>query len=122
MTALAVLLVVWDAGADADHVGAAGWAHAIVAVLAYLAVATGVAVVGILRDRNHLTVIALAALLLFTTFQSFAVFAQIIEGAWLFLVLGLILAGTGYLADRGRRQLAHSLDDLTETSTGGGAR
>jgi uncharacterized membrane protein len=122
VTALAVLLVLWEAGADVDEVGAAGWAHAIVAVLTYLAVATGVAVMGILRDRNHLTVIALAALVIFTTFQSFAVFAQIIEGAWLFLVVGLILAGTGYLADRGRRQLAHSLDELTDPSTHGGLR
>lgn len=108
---LAAVLVLWEAGADADDIGAAGWAHAVVAVVTYLVVATGVAVVGILRDRNHLTVTALAALVVFVTVQSFAVFAQIIEGAWLFLAVGLVLGGTGYLADRGRRQLASSLDD-----------
>jgi uncharacterized membrane protein len=111
VVALAVLLVLWDAGADTEQVGPGDWAHAVFSVLTYLVVATGVAVVGILRDRNHLTVTALAALVLFTTFQSFAVFAAIIEGAWLFLVVGLILAGSGYLADRGRRQLAHTLDE-----------
>ena len=119
---LAVLLLAWDAGADAGQVGLADWVHAAFSVLTYMAVATGVAVVGILRDRSHLTVTALAALVLFTTFQSFAVFAAIIEGAWLFLVVGLILAGSGYLADRGRRQLADSLDDLTDESPRGGTR
>ena len=34
-----------------------------------------------------------ALVVLFTTFQSFAVFAEIIQGAWLFLVLGLIFLG-----------------------------
>ena len=115
VTGLAVLLLFWDAGADADDVSAAGWAHAAFAVLTYLGVATAVAVVGILRDRSALTVIALAAMVVFTTFQSFAVFAQIIQGAWLFLVVGLILAGTGYVADRARRRLTASLDE-------GGAR
>ena len=109
--ALAVLLLAWEAGAETDQVGILDWAHAAVAVGAYLAVAVGAAVVGILRDAKHLTVTALVAVVLFTTFQSFAVFAQIIEGAWLFLVVGLILAGTGYLADRARRRLAESLDE-----------
>ena len=111
ISALAVALLAWEAGADADEVGLLDWAHAAVAVVAYLAVAVGVAVVGILRDAKHLTVTALVAVVLFTTFQSFAVFARIIEGAWLFLVVGLILAGTGYLADRTRRRLAESLDE-----------
>ena len=111
VTALAVLMVLWDAGTDADDVGVEGWLHAALAVLTYLAVASAVAVVGILRDRSALTVIALAAMVVFTTFQSFAVFAEIIEGAWLFLVVGLILAGTGYVADRARRRLATALDD-----------
>jgi uncharacterized membrane protein len=124
VTTLAVLLLWWDAGADADTVRAQDWAHAAVAVLTYLAVAAGVAVVGVLRDSRRLTAIALVALVIFTTFQSFAVFAQIIQGAWLFLLMGLILGGTGYLADRARRQLASSLDDLTEGDAleDGGAR
>jgi hypothetical protein len=46
----------------------------------------------------------------FTTFQSFAVFAPIIEGAWLFVVLGLIFLGTGFTFDRARRHLAAALE------------
>jgi uncharacterized membrane protein len=114
VTGLAVLLAVWDAGTDADQVGLVDWAHAAVAVIGFLAVSAGAAALGVLRDRTHLTVVAVVALVLFTTFQSFAVFAQIIEGAWLFLAMGLILAGTGWLADRGRRQLAVSLGDVAE--------
>jgi uncharacterized membrane protein len=127
-TGLAVLLLAWEAGTDADRVGVEDWAHAAVAVMTYLLVAAGVAVLGILRDSPQLTVIALAALVLFTTFQAFAVFAQIIQGAWLFLVMGLILAGTGYLADRARRQLTRSLDEYSDSPadtpavTDGGAR
>jgi hypothetical protein len=45
----------------------------------------------------------------FTTFQSFAVFAQIIEGAWLFVVLGLVFLGSGYLFDRARRELTEAV-------------
>ncbi len=123
VTALAVLLLAWDAGSDVDQVGLLDWLHAGVSVLGYLAVSAGIAAIGVLRDRSHLTVIAVAALVLFTTFQSFAVFAQIIQGAWLFLAMGLILAGTGWLADRARRQLTESLGDMAETpATEGGAR
>ncbi len=111
VTGLAVLLVLWDAGADADDVGLVDWAHAALAVLGYLAVSAGVAALGALRDRTELTVIALVALVLFTTVQSFAVFAQIVDGAWLFLLMGLVLAGSGWLADRGRRRLAKTLGE-----------
>lgn len=109
-SALAVLLVLWDAGGDVDRVGAEDWAHAIVAVAAYVALAAGVAVLGVLRDSPRLTALATTAIVLFTTVQSFAVFAQVIQGAWLFVFLGLVLLGTGYAADRGRRQLAASLE------------
>lgn len=115
VTGLAVLLAVWDAGSDAGQVSLVDWAHAATAVVGYLAVSAGVAALGVLRDRAHLTVVAVVGLVLFTTFQSFAVFAQIIDGAWLFLAMGLILAGTGWLADRGRRRLAVSLRDVTPT-------
>ena len=64
-----------------------------------------------LRDSRRLTFLATAALVVFTTTQAFSVFAAIIQGAWLFLVLGLVFAGTGYLADRARRQLARTLAD-----------
>ena len=117
VTGLTLLLVAWEAGADVSDVGLLDWAHAAVAVLGYLAVSAAVAALGVLRDRTELTVIALVALVLFTTVQSFAVFAQIIDGAWLFLVMGLILGGTGWLADRGRRRLAATLGDPSPAPT-----
>ena len=42
---------------------------------------------------------------MFTTVQSFAVFARIVDGAWLFLLLGVVFLGTGLLFDRARRGL-----------------
>jgi uncharacterized membrane protein len=116
ITLAAIGLVAWEAGTDSNAVGAEDWAHAIISVGIYLAVATGVAVIGILRDSGRLTFLALAALTVFTTVQAFAVFNEIIQGAVLFLVIGAILAGTGWLADRGRRQLAQSLDDVVDTN------
>ena len=53
---------------------------------------------------------AMVALVVFTTFQSFAVFAAIIQGAWLFVVLGLVFLGTGLLFDRARRGIAATLE------------
>jgi hypothetical protein len=51
----------------------------------------------------------------FTTFQAFAVFAAIVQGAWLFVLLGLVFVGTGYLADRARRQLTRTLHEQGAT-------
>lgn len=111
-------LVLWEAGADAsERLTVADWAHAGVSVAAYVVVAVGVAVLGTLEDSWRLTLLATAALVVFTTFQSFAVFAQIIQGAWLFVVLGLVFLATGYLFDRARRELAAS---LTPTEDGAG--
>ncbi len=108
--ALSVGLVLWDTGADTGDLDVADWAHAGLSVAVYVAVAVGVAVLGILRDSWRLTALAMAGLAVFTTFQSFAVFAQIIQGAWLFVVLGLIFLGTGYGFDRARRELAATLE------------
>ena len=119
VTLVALGLVAWEAGGDASSVGADDWAHAIISVGVYLAVATGVAVLGILRDSWRLTGLALGTLVIFTTVQAFAVFNAIIQGAVLFVVIGLILAGTGWLADRGRRQLAQTLDTVLEDNPGG---
>ena len=60
----------------------------------------------------------MVGLVVFTTFQSFAVFAPIVTGAWLFVVLGTVFLGTGFLFDRARRELAQVLDD---DSPGGSA-
>jgi uncharacterized membrane protein len=114
IAALGVLLVLWDVGADFDvdrEVGVAGWAHAALGVVAYVAAAAWFAVLGVLRDSRRLTFLATAALVVFTTVQAFSVFAAIVQGAWLFLLLGLVFAGTGWVADRARRQLARSIAD-----------
>lgn len=115
LAAIAIVLVLWEAGADPDNVDLAAWAHAAVAVATYVAAAAGVAVIGIYRDSGRLTAVATIALVIFTTFQSFAVFAQIIQGAWLFVVLGVIFLITGYGFDRVRRRLAATIEeDLAE--------
>lgn len=107
---LSVLLVLWDTGTDVADVDAADWGHAALSVAAYVLVAVGVAALGVLRDNPLLTVEAMIALVVFTTFQSFAVFAPIIQGAWLFVVLGVIFLATGFAFDRARRGLAATLE------------
>lgn len=108
--AIAVALALWETGGDSDVVTAGDWLHAGVAVVAYVLVATAVAALGVLRDSWRLTALATIALVIFTTFQSFAVFARIIEGAWLFVILGVVFLATGFLADRARRRLAQELE------------
>jgi uncharacterized membrane protein len=111
---LGVLLVIWDVGSDfdiGDQVGAAGWAHAAFGVVSYVAASAWFAVLGVLRDSRRLTFVATAALVVFTTAQAFSVFAAILQGAWLFVLLGLVFVGTGWLADRARRQLTRNLAD-----------
>ncbi len=81
------------------------WTRAFVAVAVFLAVASGYAVLGGMRDSSRMTLAATAALVIFTTVQAFAVFAEILSGAALFLLVGVVLIGTGILADRGRRRL-----------------
>ncbi|WP_165820998.1 DUF2157 domain-containing protein [Nocardioides gansuensis] len=107
---MAAVLVAWDTGTDTSNIDAADWAHAGVSVAAYVLVAVGVAALGIVRDNPVLTLLAMLGLVVFTTFQSFAVFAAIIQGAWLFVVLGLVFLATGFLFDRARRGLADVLD------------
>ena len=108
--AFSVLMVLWDTGTDPSSVGVEDWAHAAIGVAAYVAVAVGLAALGTLRDTPVLTVMAMIALVVFTTFQSFAVFAAIIQGAWLFVVLGLVFLGTGLLFDRARRGISANLE------------
>jgi uncharacterized membrane protein len=106
-----VLLVVWESpGPVQGAVPFEGYAHAFISVAVYVIAAGWYAVLGVLRDSSRLTFLGTAALVLFTTVQSFAVFAPIITGATLFLVLGVILLGSGYLFDRGRRRLVANLE------------
>ncbi|WP_203338500.1 DUF2157 domain-containing protein [Nocardioides limicola] len=103
---LAGVLLAWETTRDPwSGVTAGDWLHALVAVGGYLLLATGIAAWGVLHDHPALTWVAVAGLVVFTIVQSFTVFAAVIEGAWLFVVLGLILLGTGWLVDRGRRRL-----------------
>ncbi len=108
---VAALMVLWDTGTDTDTVGLADWAHAAAGVIAFVALAVALVALGTLRDNPVLTVIAMGGLVIFTTFQSFSVFAAIVQGAWLFLVLGLVFLATGFLFDRARRGIAASLED-----------
>ncbi len=106
--AAGLLLVQWEADRDS-------WAHASVGVFVYVAAAGWFAVLGVLRDSRLLTFVATASLVLFTTVQAFSVFAPIFTGAWLFVLLGLVFVGTGYLADRARRQLTRTLHEQGAT-------
>ncbi len=90
---------------DTADLPAGAWVRAVLAVVAYLVVASGYAVLGGMRDTGRLTWLATAALVVFVTVQAFAVFAPILSGAALFLLVGVVLLGTGVLADRGRRRL-----------------
>lgn len=90
---------------DTSNLPPGAWARAVLAVVAYVVVASGYAVLGGMRDTGRLTWLATAALVVFTTVQAFAVFAPVLSGAALFLALGVVLLVTGILADRGRRRL-----------------
>ena len=90
---------------DTADLPAGALVRAVLAVAAYLVVASGYAVLGGMRDTGRLTLLATAALVVFVTVQAFAVFAPILSGAALFLLVGVVLLGTGVLADRGRRRL-----------------
>lgn len=106
-----VLLVLWESPEPIQGVVTTeGYAHAFISVAVYVLAAGWYAVLGVLRDSTRLTSVATAALVLFTTVQSFAVFAPIITGATLFLVLGVTFLGSGYLFDRGRRHLVANLE------------
>ncbi|QKE85583.1 DUF2157 domain-containing protein [Arthrobacter sp. NEB 688] len=103
-----VVLGLWRVSAGLGGVAdptPSDWVRAVVAVLVYLGVTSGYAVLGGMRDAERLTWAATAALVLFTTVQAFAVFAPVLSGAVLFLAVGVVLIGTGVVADRGRRRL-----------------
>lgn len=86
--------------------------RSVLAVLGFLLLATGVAVVGVLRESPRLTLLATLGLTVFVTAQASLVFAQLLSGAALFLAVGVVLLVTGMLADRGRRRLAQEKEEL----------
>ncbi len=104
--AAGVGLSLWSFGGDGlDDLSPGDWARAVVAVVVYLLVSSGYAMLGGMRDSARLTWAATGALVVFTTVQATAVFSEILSGAALFILVGVILLGTGILADRGRRRL-----------------
>lgn len=106
----AVALVLWEAGADGPRdLTGADVTHAVLGIALCAGAAVALAVDGTLRRSGRLVVLATAALVVVTTLQAFTVFAPVLEGAWLFLVLGVVLVGTGLAFDRGRRRLAAAL-------------
>jgi uncharacterized membrane protein len=111
---VATLIGLWTTGTDTSDIDTADWLHAAVSVIAYVVLAVALVALGTLRDHPVLTAMAMVGLVVFTTFQSFAVFAPIVTGAWLFVVLGTVFLGTGFLFDRARRGLANALDTDTE--------
>ncbi|RYB93407.1 DUF2157 domain-containing protein [Nocardioides oleivorans] len=111
----ATLLALWSTGADTSDVDAADWLHAAVSIGAYVALAVALVALGTVREHPSLSWMAMVGLVVFTTFQSFAVFAPIVTGAWLFVVLGTVFLGTGFLVDRARRELVQALDTTTDS-------
>lgn len=81
------------------------WTRTGAGLLLFVALAAWYAVLGARRESGALTGLALAGLVIFTTVQSFAVFAPIVSGATLFLGVGAVMVVTGLAADRLRRGL-----------------
>lgn len=115
---VATLLGLWSTGSDTTDIDSSDWLHAAVSVGAYVVLAVALVALGTVREHPTLTWMAMTGLVVFTTFQSFAVFAPIVTGAWLFVVLGTVFLGTGYLFDRARRELVQALDTDTTTTDG----
>lgn len=103
-------LLAWNPSTALADVGPEAWLHSGASVAAYVLLAAGLAAVGVVRDDGRVTWLAVAGLAVFTTFQAFAVFAPIVEGAFLFLALGAVFAATGWLADRARREMVDALE------------
>lgn len=113
-TLLGLLLLGWQppGPTSAAELTGEGLLRAGTSILVYLLAAIWFAALGVLRDAKALTSLATAGLVLFTVVQSFAVIEPILSGATLFLVLGAVLAATGYLVDRGRRRLVAGVNEV----------
>ncbi|CAM3524979.1 DUF2157 domain-containing protein [Nocardioides zeicaulis] len=120
--AVAAGLALWHTGSDTASVDTADWLHAAVSVAVYVVLAVALVVLGTVRDHAPTTWMAMGGLVVFTTFQAFAVFAPIVTGAWLFVVLGSVFLGTGFLFDRARREVAQALDTDSDTDARGATR
>jgi uncharacterized membrane protein len=101
-----LFLAVWNPAVTEQSLSPLAWAHVLLAVVVFILTAGWVAVSGTVADNTRMVAIGLVATVIFTTAQSFQVFGRFIQGAWLFIFLGLIFLGTGYAFDRARRQVA----------------
>lgn len=81
------------------------WTHTGAGLLLFVAAAAWYATLGARREAPPVTAVALVGLVVFTTVQSFAVFAPLVSGATLFLGVGAVMVVTGLFADRIRRVL-----------------
>ncbi|WP_170201448.1 DUF2157 domain-containing protein [Actinocorallia herbida] len=91
-----LVLAVWDPDGS-------GTIRAVAGIAVYVVAAAWFALLGTSKGLPGVTPLATAALVLFVTTQSFAIFAPLFSGAALFLVLGAVLLGTGVAAHRARR-------------------
>lgn len=108
--AVGATLASWHPTGSINEPSAAMTMRAVLCVLVYLLLATWYAVLGVRNDLPGVTWLATGAIIVFTTVQSFAVFARIISGATLFLVVGVVLLTSGYGFDRARRRLLASIE------------
>lgn len=104
-------LVLWHPQGSVTEPSVGLTARALLSVLGYLLLAGWYAVLGVRRDLPGVTGLATAALVGFTTVQSFAVFAPIVSGATLFLAVGVVLLGSGYGFDRARRRIVATVEE-----------
>ena len=86
-----------------DQLSVEMWLRTGLAILVFLVIAGGWAVVGARRGLPAISASATVGVVVFTTFQSFAVFAPIISGATLFIAVGVVMLITGVVAERARR-------------------
>lgn len=107
---LGVAMSLWrpmsfSGGMAPDELSAQMWLRTGLAILVFLVIAGGWAVVGARRELPLVSAVSTVAVVVFTTFQSFAVFAPIISGATLFLAVGTVMIITGVVAERARRRI-----------------
>ena len=111
VAALVLVAVAPDASFfSSDRLSGATLGYALAGSAVFLAAAVGVAAAGVAREAPGLVNLAAAALVLFVTFQSFGVFAPLLSGAGLFLLVGTVLVVGALLVDRGRRRLREEIE------------
>lgn len=101
--AAGALLAQWEPSGSTAAPSDEALVRAVTGIVCYVLAAGWFAILGTSRALPGVVPMAAGALVVFVTVQSFAVFAPLLSGAELFLVLGTILLGTGVLVYRSRR-------------------